>query len=314
MQAALDQMVALKLEPERNSDDLGLFRHYRCNGYPTLLFLNAEGAELDRFGDFMPPHELLSAIERIRKGDTFFARLARLDENPANFEVLQLVHDGLMVREDFPQIYARIAAFQAANPDLHPDPSVPLLQETLMYQHSWLYGGAGRFYRNNWEDEIPEIGEPLAAPSLMALLENSLPGMPKTEQAERLRQARFDDAGVILELRSAGDLTPDQLFSNADFAFDNGHYDLAASLYTAWFDAVEEPSPGDLNHAAWSLFLCRRDLEPPGICGTHAVFICRPPSLVMSLSRSCTCARAAGRHCRVRPLAASRLPMRTGQT
>ena len=254
-------MVALKLEPQKKDADKELFERFRSTGYPTLLFLTPDGKELDRFGDFMSPDDFLAAIDRIKEGDTFFARLSRLDENPGSFELLELVHEGLMVREDFPGIFSRISAFQAANPDLDPDPSVLLLQSSLMYQHSWLYNGAGMFYRNDWQDEIPEIEEPLAGPSLMALLEGSLTEMPKTEQAERLRQARFDDAGVILEMTDGLDLSPDRLFSNADFAFDNGHYERATRLINTWFATVEDPHPGDLNQAAWNLYLCRRDLE-----------------------------------------------------
>jgi tetratricopeptide (TPR) repeat protein len=254
-------LVALKLEPEKSAADKELFERFRSTGYPTLLFLTPDGEELDRFGDFMPPDAFLAAIDRIRKGDTFFSRRTRLDQAPGDFELLEFVHEGLMVRMDFPEIFARISAFQAANPGLDPDPSLPLLQDSLMYQHSRLYRGAGHFYRNAWEEDFPNIEEPLAAPSLMTLLEEKLPEMPPTEQAERLRQARSDDAGVILAMMADRDLPPDPLFANANFAFDNGHYDLAASLYTKWFNSVAEPHPGDLNLVAWNLFLCRRELE-----------------------------------------------------
>lgn len=254
-------MVALRLEPEKNTAHQSLYERFHATGFPTLLFLTSDGEELDRFGDFMAPDAFLASIDRIKKGDTFFSRCARLDQTPGDFELLELVHEGLMVRMDFPEIFARISAFQAANPDLDPDPSVPLLQDSLMYQHSRLYRGAGYFYRNAWEEDFPDIEEPLAAPSLMTLLEEKLPEMPTTEQAERLRQARFDDAGEILAIMADHDLSPDLLFSNARFAFDNGHYGAAVDLYKKWFETVEEPHPGDLNLAAWNLFLCRRELE-----------------------------------------------------
>jgi tetratricopeptide (TPR) repeat protein len=278
-------MVALKLEPRKNGADKELFKRFRATGYPTLLFLTSDGEELDRFGDFMPPDDFLATIDRIRKGDTFAARLARLDENPGSFELLELVHEGLMVREDFPGIFARISAFQATNPDLDPDPSMPLLQKTYMRQHSWLYWGAGSFYRNDWEGEIPEIKEPLATPSLMALLEENLPEMPRAEQAERLRQARSADAGMILEMMAGTDLPPDLLFSNADFAFDNGFYDRAADLYKKWFDTVEDPNSGDLNQAAWSLFLSRRDLDQAIAIARAAYALDSGPSVADTLAQ-----------------------------
>ena len=254
-------MVALRFEPQEDDTGKELFQRYHASGYPTLIFLTADGEELDRFGVFMPPDEFLAAIDRIKRGDTFFARLARLDQDPGSLELLRLVYDGLMLRDDYPQVYSCISAFQAANPGLDPDPSVPLLQDALMRQHSWLYNGAAHFYRNDWADEIPEIEEPRAAPSLMALLEESLNEMPKTEQAEKLRQARADDAATILGMMSVHDLPPNRLFWNAEFAFDNGHYDLAVGLYERWYKAVQDPFPGDLNQAAWNLCLARRDLE-----------------------------------------------------
>jgi tetratricopeptide (TPR) repeat protein len=189
------------------------------------------------------------------------------------------------VRGDLAQVFSRIATFQAANPDLDPDPSVPLLQATLMYQHSRLYNGAGSFYRNDWEDEIPEIDEPLAAPSLMALLEGGLTDLPRAEQAERLRQARYDDAGEILEMMAGKDLPPDLFFSNANFAFDNGRYDLAAELYEKWFDAVESPHSGNVNLAAWNLFLCRRDLDKAVAMARFAYSLDKGPGVADTLAQ-----------------------------
>jgi tetratricopeptide (TPR) repeat protein len=261
VQAALEAMVALKLEPEKNAKDMELFRRYRSAGYPTLLVATADVEELDRLGDFVPAGDFLAFVDRVKAGDTFTARLANLDQSPGSFELLKPVYEGLMVRENFPEVYSRISAFQTANPDVVPDPSVPLLQDALMYQHSWLYGGAARFYRNDWEDEIPEIEVPRAGPSLMGLLEASLTAMPKTMQAELLRKARADDARTILGMMVDHDMPPDRLFSNAEFAFDNGFYDLAADLYTRWFHTVQDPHPGNLNQAAWNLFLARRDVE-----------------------------------------------------
>jgi hypothetical protein len=101
-------MVALKLVPRENDAAKELFRRFRLTGYPTLLFLTANGEELDRFGDFMPPDDFLAAIDRIRQGDTFAARLARLDETPGDLRV--------SVRQSRPRpgpIYA------AASEDVH---------------------------------------------------------------------------------------------------------------------------------------------------------------------------------------------------
>lgn len=260
MQAALDALVALKLEPEKNAEDMQLFKRYRSAGYPTLLFATADGEELDRLGDFLPADEFLAVIDRIEAGDIFAARRARLDREPGNFELLERVHRDLMVRGDFPHAYARFDAFQAANPELEPDPSLPLQLETLARQQRWLYRGAARLYPSDWES-MPEIEEPRAAPSLMALLAEGLPQMPPRDQAERLRKARHDDAGRILDMLPESGLPSTILREAADFAHENGHYDVAAELYLGWYETAEVKSPGDLNSVAWSLYLSRRELE-----------------------------------------------------
>jgi tetratricopeptide (TPR) repeat protein len=285
VQAALDALVALKLEPEKNAEDLELYEHYRSYGYPTILFATADGEELDRFGDFMPAKEFLATIDRIKAGDTFAARLARLDQDPGSFKLLEPVYDGLMVRGDFAGVFSRIDAFRVESPELHPDPSMPLLQRALMSQHGWLYRGAARLYRNDWEDEIPEIEEPRAGPSLMGLLEESFTEMPKTVQAERLRKACVDDAATILEMTADQDLPPDRLFANAEFAFENGLYDLAADLYTRWFEAVQDPHPGNLNQAAWNLFLSGRDIEQAIAIARAAYALDTGPSVADTLAQ-----------------------------
>jgi tetratricopeptide (TPR) repeat protein len=278
-------MVALKLVPSKNEEDKKVSRRFRVRGFPTLLFLNPSGEELDRFNDFMPPDEFLATIDRVASGDTFFARLARLDEDPGNFALLEAVHKGLMIRMDFPEIYSRLAAFRAANPELDPDPSMPLLQKTFMRPHSFLYWGAASSYRNDWKGEIPELREPLAAPSLMALLDEGLPEMPRSEQFERIRQARIDDAAMILDMTVGRELPPDLLFANAGFAFDNGQYERAAELYIEWFDAVEDPHPGDLNHVAWNLFLARRDLDQAISIARAAYALDSGPSVADTLAQ-----------------------------
>jgi tetratricopeptide (TPR) repeat protein len=109
--------------------------------------------------------------------------------------------------------------------------------------------------------------------------------MPQAEQVERLRQARVDDAAKILEMMSGYDLSPDLLFSNANFAFDNGYYDLAVDLYKQWFDAVEDPHPGNINLAAWNLFLSRRDLEQALIMARAAYALDSGPSVADTLAQ-----------------------------
>ena len=56
--------------------------------------------------------------------------------------------------------------------------------------------------------------------------------------------------------------TPETLLNVADFAFRNGHYDLAADLYVRWDESGGEvASPDVLNDVAWRLYLSGRGFE-----------------------------------------------------
>jgi hypothetical protein len=52
------------------------------------------------------------------------------------------------------------------------------------------------------------------------------------------------------------------LLDVADFAFRNGHYDMAADLYLEWYDSEgDEGGPELLNDVAWRLYLSGRQLD-----------------------------------------------------
>jgi tetratricopeptide (TPR) repeat protein len=250
----------MKLEPRKNEADMELFRKYGALGYPTLVLADTEGNELDRLSSFMPPEQFIAEIKRIQSGDTFAAKLARFDESP-DAELLEPVVDGLISRTDFSGAYSRIDAFQASDHGLEPDPSLPLLVQTMAFEHGVLYRRVARQYRAEWQ-EMPDLTGARSVPTLIAYLEASPTTLERAEQASRLRQARHEDAGRLLELLPAGAIPQEMLTRAADFAFDNGHYEAAVNLYLQWYaDAGDSATPPQLNSIAWNLLLCQRELE-----------------------------------------------------
>ncbi len=253
--------MALKLKPKKNPKDKEIYDRYDVHGYPTMIFVDAEGQELDRLGDFMPAEEFLKQLQRIQSGDTFASRSERLAQNPGDPELLKMVVDVLLLKFDFAGAYTRIDAFQASDHGLSPDPSGPLLLNVMAFEHEVLYRLAARRYRDEWE-EVPDVSASRSTPALAAMLSESPAALDRQEQARRLREARHEDAGQLVAMLPEGELDREILRDAGGFAFDNGHYDSAADLYRRWRESSgDDQDPDQLNGVAWNLYLCRKDLD-----------------------------------------------------
>jgi thioredoxin-related protein len=73
VRSALAGVVALKLDAEGNGERLAA--RYGVDSYPTIVFVNGDGAEVDRILGYLPPGEFVTESRRIRGGDTLLARL-----------------------------------------------------------------------------------------------------------------------------------------------------------------------------------------------------------------------------------------------
>ncbi len=63
VQSALQGVVLVKLNAEK--DGRSEATKYRVDGYPTVLFLNAQGAEVGRIPGYLPPGQFLAALQDI---------------------------------------------------------------------------------------------------------------------------------------------------------------------------------------------------------------------------------------------------------
>lgn len=229
-------------------------------GYPTMILTDAQGNELDRLTGFMPPKEFLGEIQRIESGDTFVACLERLDAAPGDAALLERAVDGLLARYDLQSAFQYLEAFSEVDQDLEDDPTARCLVRLMTIEHSSLYRKVGHQYRSEWADPV-DVSVSRSTPALGELMETELPEMEREEQAKSLREARQSDAVLILHILEP-DLSPDEAYDAAFFAYRNGHYEVAAELYRQWHLAEDPARTADqLNGAAWSLFLARTELD-----------------------------------------------------
>jgi thiol-disulfide isomerase/thioredoxin len=255
----LEQIVSMRLDAEK--DGLDLANRFGVDSYPTMVFLDPAGDEMDRIVGYLPPDGFLERIERIRSGDTFLACLRQLEKNPGDVEAIERSVGGLLERSDPEGAIGRIEAFHRATEGNELAMCRKLMFTARGELHTRVYQRAAKLYRSGWERsfDVPDTSGTL---NLNALLAGGLGQLESDEQAELLRKARHDDAAELLEIPDLEEGGPETLLSVADFAFRNGHYDLASSLYIRW-DGIEGDGaePEVLNDVAWRLYLTGKDLE-----------------------------------------------------
>jgi thioredoxin-related protein len=255
----LAQIVAVRRNAE--NDGSALADRFGVESFPTIVFLDPSGDEMDRILGYLPPEEFLSRVRRVLSGDTFLACLRQLEEDPSDAEAIVLSVGGLLERSDPEGAIHRIEAFHQAT-----DGNELALCRKLMFTarselHSRVYRRAAKLYRSGW-DRAFEVPDTAGTSHLHALLAGGLTGLPEDNQAELLRTSRHDDAADLLEIPDLDRGDPPDLLDVADFAFRNGHYDRAANLYLRWYESDPHEAHAEvLNDVAWRLYLSGREIE-----------------------------------------------------
>lgn len=94
-------------------------KKYGVNGYPTILFLNPDGVEIDRIVGYMPAKDFLVIMEDYNKGiNTYEDLKAKLEKNPDDIEANLKYGDKLMTLgkdEDAKIHFTRIVENDANN-------------------------------------------------------------------------------------------------------------------------------------------------------------------------------------------------------
>jgi thioredoxin-like negative regulator of GroEL len=259
VRAELAELVALKLDAEKGGAEMAT--RYGIDSYPTMIFFDGRGNEMERILGYLPQEKFLRRVQRIRSGDTFLACLRVLEGDPGNVDAIERSVNGLLERSDPEGAISRVEAFHKATDGEQLDISRRLMFTARAELHTRVYQRAGRLYRKGWNRgfEVPDTD---GTAELRRIIEDALMDLPGEDQAESLRTARYEDAAALLEIPDIENSTPKELLDVADFAFGNGHFDLAAELYLSWFDREGASAPAEnLNDIAWRLYLSGRELK-----------------------------------------------------
>jgi thioredoxin-related protein len=255
----LMEIVSVRRNAETDGVDLAV--EFGIDSYPTMVFLDPEGHEMDRILGYLPPDKFLSRVERIRTGDTFLACLRQLEEDPGDVDAIERSVGGLLERSDPEGAISRIEAFHQATEGNELALCRKLMFAARSQLHARVYQQAAKLYRSGWQRSF-EVADTAGTTNLHRALAEGLTTLSVDDQAAYLRQARHDDAADLLEIPDLDDGGPAILLDVADFAFRNGHYDFAAELYVRWDeDSGGEGDPEVLNDVAWRLYLSGRELE-----------------------------------------------------
>jgi len=259
VRSELAKLVALKLNAEEGGAELA--SRYGVDSYPTMIFFDARGNEMERILGYLPPEKFLRRVQRIRTGDTFLACLRMLEVEPGNVDAIERSVEGLLERSDPEGAISRIEAFHQATDGEQLEVCRRLMFSARVELHTRVYQRAARLYRQGWDRgfEVPDTD---GTASLNRVIGEGLMDRTVEEQAKLLKSARYDDAATLLEIPDLESASPDELLDVAEFAFSNGHFDLAAELYLRWYDLEGAAAPADnLNDVAWRLYLSGRELD-----------------------------------------------------
>jgi thioredoxin-related protein len=258
VQRQLRGVVALRVDAEEEGKELAW--RYDVDSFPTIVFTDHEGDEIDRIIGYLPPEQFLAQAERIESGDTFVSCLQRLSKDPGDQDAIIRAVMGLLERSDPDGAIVRIKAFHEAASDHDHFVCMQLMFKACAALQSRAYGRAAKLYRRGWDGDF-EIPDTEGVSALHAALGEDFAMLGEREQSARLREARYRDAAELLGMVSLDRVSHEDLWEIGDFAFRNGHYDVAADAYRRWYQSRAEASDAvALNGAAWQLYLCRRSL------------------------------------------------------
>lgn len=88
--------ISYKIDAE-NGEGVDFAKKYNVSGYPTILFLDSDGKEIDRIVGYVPAKDFLEMMMDYNKGVNTYADLqAKLEKNPNDIEANLKFADKLM--------------------------------------------------------------------------------------------------------------------------------------------------------------------------------------------------------------------------
>jgi len=74
------EIISLKVDAEDGAQGQSFAQRYGVDSFPTIIFLRADGREIDRIGGFLPAHHFLEEMRRIKEGRDTFLSLQEAEE------------------------------------------------------------------------------------------------------------------------------------------------------------------------------------------------------------------------------------------
>lgn len=247
------RFVPLKLNAGKDGKEIA--ERYSLRGVPTMVFVDADGNEVDRLVGYLPPDEMVAQLKRIGSGDTFAACLKKLDSGPVSVELVRRVARGHLDRSDAGRAIELLTRDEAAQ-----DPACRrLLFQARAGLHRSAYARAARALVLG-RGEPPEVEDQPGLRHLLALLGEPAGERTPEEWSGLLREARRADCSELLD--TVGQAQGSKvLLEVADVAMAGGLYDRAAGYLSAWWkEHGAGADAAELNQAAWNLYLMRREL------------------------------------------------------
>jgi len=69
-----------------------IIQHYKISGFPSVVFVDKDGTEIDRIIGYLPPEEFLKELQRIQRGENTIADyIKRTTENPEDFNLWKIL-------------------------------------------------------------------------------------------------------------------------------------------------------------------------------------------------------------------------------
>ncbi len=110
-------LVSMKIDAEKG-EGIELAERYNIRGYPTFVFVNGQGEEVDRVVGYREPDNFLSELERIQSGkNTLPVLLEEFQLNPTSFNTLFKLAKKYQNMDDLGSAKRMANAILAANVD-----------------------------------------------------------------------------------------------------------------------------------------------------------------------------------------------------
>lgn len=103
-----------------STEGKALIEQYKISGFPSVVFVDSAGEEIDRIIGYLPPDKFLSEIQRIQSGENTIPDLFnRATENPEDFNIWKLLAQKYEDRGDLPsavEVWESIAEANIGDP------------------------------------------------------------------------------------------------------------------------------------------------------------------------------------------------------